>query len=267
MGMGGCSCCRGNSFSPLFRPKVFSGWPVAVVKWGDVFLGLCHGTMNGSHSTQASTFLNQTTTHEALGQDMSASIHEFKVFNITLTTLALCVLTVTGVLCSISLLRRRRQSKQARVYESAVGGLESPVTSLESSVGESSSSVAVGGEPSSGLALLLRREVHCSLRRPLSALLLRRREAPKDNSRIYYIYSNPLPVGKDEDEEEVEEVVEEEVEEKVVEELGKRGVAVSPAGGVEGRRGEKERPLSLYELAQEPGSGITLHSETFYMQL
>ncbi|XP_041959392.1 uncharacterized protein si:dkey-246e1.3 isoform X2 [Alosa sapidissima] len=213
--------------------------------------------MSGSLGTPTTTLLNRTAAQEARGQDMSASIHEFRVFNITITSLALCILTVTAVLCSISLLRRRRQSKQARVYESAVGGYEA---SLPATL-----AAAVAPDPSSGLALLLRREVRCSLRRPLA--LFRGREAPKDNSRIYYIYTNPLPVGKDEEEEEEEE--EEERRRKVAameEEESKTG-----AGGEEGRRGGGgggvEEPPSLYQLAQEPSSGITLTAETFYMQL
>ncbi|XP_042559792.1 uncharacterized protein si:dkey-246e1.3 [Clupea harengus] len=151
--------------------------------------------MSRSPGTLAVTLLNQTATQKALGQDTSASIHEFKVFNITITSLALCILTVTGVLCSVSLLRRMRQSKQARVYESAMGASEAPPL-------PATYTAEATTEPSSSLAQLLRRGGRCSLRRPLS--LLRGREAPKDNSRIYYIYTNPLPVGQDEEEEEEE---------------------------------------------------------------
>ena len=108
-------------------------------------------------------------------------------------------------------------------------------------------------EPSSSLAQLLRRGGRCSLRRPLS--LLRGREAPKDNSRIYYIYTNPLPVGQDEEDEEEER---------------RRAAAVEVKerdGGVEGRGGGPEEPFSLHELAQDPTSGVTLTSETFSMLL
>ncbi|XP_062401705.1 uncharacterized protein si:dkey-246e1.3 isoform X1 [Sardina pilchardus] len=232
-------------------------------------------TMSASLGTPTAGLLNHTATQEARGQDASASVHEFKVFNITITSLALCILTVTGIVCSVSLIRRRRQSKQARVYESAVGGFEA---SLPTTPAGASAAVS---DPSSGLALLLRREVRCSLRLPLA--LLRGRDPPKDNSRIYYIYTNPLPIGKDEEEEEEERrrkvaAMEEERRRKVAAmEEEKRSKAVrsaAGAGGVEGRRGRGgggrggvQEPPSLYELALEPGSGITLSSETFYMQL
>ncbi|XP_062401712.1 uncharacterized protein si:dkey-246e1.3 isoform X2 [Sardina pilchardus] len=221
-------------------------------------------TMSASLGTPTAGLLNHTATQEARGQDASASVHEFKVFNITITSLALCILTVTGIVCSVSLIRRRRQSKQARVYESAVGGFEA---SLPTTPAGASAAVS---DPSSGLALLLRREVRCSLRLPLA--LLRGRDPPKDNSRIYYIYTNPLPIGKDEEEEEEERrrkvaAMEEEKRSKAVR-------SAAGAGGVEGRRGRGgggrggvQEPPSLYELALEPGSGITLSSETFYMQL
>lgn len=129
---------------------------------------------------------------------------------------------------------------------------------------------AAAADPASGLALLLRRDVRCSLRRPLSLSLLRGREAPKDkdNSRIYYIYTNPLPVGKDEEEEEEEEQRRRMVAAEKVEESGapRTPVGAAEAGGGGRGRGEEELP-SLDELAQDPSTGITLTSETFYMQL
>lgn len=65
----------------------------------------------------------------------------------------------------------------------------------------------------------------------------RRTEAAKDNSRIYYIYSNPLPVGAKEDEEDT--------------------------------AGEVTQPplLSIEEYAQDPDSGVILDPPIFYMQL
>lgn len=73
----------------------------------------------------------------------------------------------------------------------------------------------------------------------------RKPEAPKDNSRIYYIYSNPLPVGeKDEDEE-----------------------GANKAIGVP----EEQQVLSLshsfQEFASDPKSGVVLDTPIFYMQL
>lgn len=65
----------------------------------------------------------------------------------------------------------------------------------------------------------------------------RRPEATKDNSRIYYIYSNPLPVGVKEEEDEQEE---------------KTALSL---------------PLSLQEYANDPNSGVILDPPIFYMQL
>lgn len=63
----------------------------------------------------------------------------------------------------------------------------------------------------------------------------RRPEGPKD-SRIYYIYSNPLPVGLKEEEEQ------------------------------ERMRAAKES-LTFHEFASHPESGIILDPPVFYMQL
>lgn len=69
----------------------------------------------------------------------------------------------------------------------------------------------------------------------------RRSEAAKDNSKIYYIYSNPLPVGLKEDEEERSKTREE------------------PA--------TLSLPLSIQEYATDPRSGVVLDPPVFYMQL
>lgn len=63
----------------------------------------------------------------------------------------------------------------------------------------------------------------------------RRTEGAKD-SKIYYIYTNPLPVGLKEEEEE------------------------------ERMRAAKET-LTIHEFANNPGSGIILDPPVFYMQL
>ncbi|KAJ0050622.1 hypothetical protein NL108_004955, partial [Boleophthalmus pectinirostris] len=69
-----------------------------------------------------------------------------------------------------------------------------------------------------------------------------RSERAKDNSRIYYIYSNPLPIGLKEDEEkEVEAKVNWDPEEKT-----------SP---------------TFEEYARDPKSGVVLDPPIFYMQL
>lgn len=74
----------------------------------------------------------------------------------------------------------------------------------------------------------------------------RKPEAAKDNSRIYYIYSNPLPVGLKEEEEE--------------------GGTKTPQGPAEGQTA-LTLPLSFQEYANDPNSGVTLDPPIFYMQL
>lgn len=73
----------------------------------------------------------------------------------------------------------------------------------------------------------------------------RKQEAAKDNSRIYYIYSNPLPVGLKEGEEECRTKASQGAEEQTALML----------------------PLSFQEYAKDPCSGITLDPPIFYMQL
>ncbi|XP_048843019.1 uncharacterized protein si:dkey-246e1.3 [Brienomyrus brachyistius] len=97
---------------------------------------------------------------------VSDAIHEFRMFNITVTSLALCLLTFTGIFCSISYHRRVRQRRQAREYESAVG------------------SHGPRGEPGS---LGARR------RRGLISRL-RRSGVSQHDVGIYFIYSNPIPM-------------------------------------------------------------------------
>ncbi|KAJ8404873.1 hypothetical protein AAFF_G00332600 [Aldrovandia affinis] len=128
--------------------------------------------MSGNISTSTVLGFNRTVL-EIAEQDMNDAIHEFKIFNITIASLALCILAVTGVFCIISYHSRRRQRKQARVYETSVGrdGTENPVD--------------IRGV----------QRTH-SLRNPLS--LLRRQDTPKDSSGIYFIYSNPASVTEDE---------------------------------------------------------------------
>lgn len=73
----------------------------------------------------------------------------------------------------------------------------------------------------------------------------RKREAAKDNSSIYYIYSNPLPVGLKEEEEEGRNNAVQEEEEQM----------------------ELSPPLSFQEYASDPHSGVFLDPPVFYMQL
>lgn len=107
-----------------------------------------------------------------------------------------------------------RQSKRAHMYESAVTQCE-PVDP-----------VAVRAVKRS-----------TSFINPLT--FFRKQEAAKDNSRIYYIYSNPLPVGLKEEEEQ------------------RRKKAAQ----------ESEAALSFQEYARDPDSGVTLDPPIFYMQL
>ncbi|KAM6939931.1 uncharacterized protein FYW49_011473 isoform 2-T2 [Xenentodon cancila] len=126
--------------------------------------------------------------------------------------------------CSSGAARRQderasvRQSKRAHLYESAV------------TRGELADPVAVKAVKRS-----------TSFINPLA--FFRKPEAAKDNSSIYYIYSNPLPVGVKDEEEERHNV----------------------------SRGRPEEQtqllLSLQEYANDPSSGIVLDPPIFYMQL
>ncbi|XP_040927376.1 uncharacterized protein si:dkey-246e1.3 isoform X4 [Betta splendens] len=73
----------------------------------------------------------------------------------------------------------------------------------------------------------------------------RKQEAAKDNSRIYYIYSNPLPVGLKEEEEQRRQKAAQDSEEQAA-------LSLTP---------------SLQEYARDPNSGVTLDPPVFYMQL
>ncbi|XP_047434929.1 uncharacterized protein si:dkey-246e1.3 [Mugil cephalus] len=154
-------------------------------------------------------------------EEMNTALFEFRVSNIVIIALALCILTITGLYCITVCYNRTRQSKRAHIYESAVTG------------DESLDPVAVKAVKRS-----------TSFLNPLT--FFRKPEAAKDNSKIYYIYSNPLPVGERENEDE--------------------------------ERGSKTRwepeeqsaltpPLSFKEYANDPDSGVTLDPPIFYMQL
>lgn len=99
-----------------------------------------------------------------------------------------------------------RQSKRARVYEDTVTQPDACEPVAVKAVKRSSSFV-----------------------NPLT--FFRRPEGPKD-SKIYHIYTNPLPVGLKEDEEE-----------------------------------ERRRTLTFHQFASRPESGIILDPPVFYMQL
>ncbi|ROL55440.1 hypothetical protein DPX16_20816 [Anabarilius grahami] len=155
--------------------------------------------------------LNGTASLEPNSTETQAALYEVTVFNITLSSIALCVLTVTGIITCISYQRHRRKCKRARVYESAVA-------------------CEVPEEPVGVTCVRKAR----SFRNPLA--FFRRQEGPKDNSRIHYIYTNPLPVGHEED-------------------------RVPPHTVF------THTPLTLQDYANDPKSGITLVPPIFYMQL
>ncbi|KAM8842372.1 uncharacterized protein ACB058_014035 [Synchiropus picturatus] len=152
--------------------------------------------------------LNQTL--EGAQEQMDTAF-EVRVFNIVIISLALCVLTITGVYCITVCYSRTRQSKRAQVYESAVTRDE-PVNPVAVKAVKRSTSFV----------------------NPLA--FFRRGEEARDNSRIYYIYSNPLPVGVKEEEEAA-------------------------------RRPVLSVPLSIEEYAKDPNTGIVLDPPVFYMQL
>ncbi|KAJ8284724.1 hypothetical protein COCON_G00035740 [Conger conger] len=174
--------------------------------------------MSGNISASAVLGFNRTGP-EAADRDVNDAIHEFKIFNITIASLALCILTFTGVLCSISYHSRRRQRKQARAYETRVGR------------GGSEDAVDIRGV-----------ERTSSLRNPLS--LLRRQDAPRDSSGIYFIYSNPAAVTEDEG-------------------------AIATALSEPDRTGPPSTPPPILHdrYRNAAHSGIILDPSTFYMQL
>ncbi|XP_071360961.1 uncharacterized protein [Trachinotus anak] len=190
-----------------------------------VFLDANGSNMSGAQQERAMTadslHLNGTATLGLHDGDVNTAQFEIKVFNIVIIALALCILTITALYCITVCYNRTRQSKRAHVYESAV------------TRGEQVDPVAVKAVKRS-----------TSFINPLA--LFRKPEAAKDNSRIYYIYSNPLPVGLKEEEE------------------GEGGITVP-------QRPDEQTalslPLSFQEYASDPNSGVILDPPIFYMQL
>ncbi|XP_067354484.1 uncharacterized protein si:dkey-246e1.3 isoform X2 [Channa argus] len=127
--------------------------------------------------TADSFHLNGTTTLGLHDEDVNTALFEFKVFNVVIIALTLCILTVCLYGITVCYNRTRKQ------------------------------------------------------------------EAAKDNSRIYYIYSNPLPVGLKEEEEERRKTAAQGAEEKTA------------------------LMLSFQEYASDPNSGVILDPPIFYMQL
>ncbi|XP_061843832.1 uncharacterized protein [Nerophis lumbriciformis] len=156
--------------------------------------------------------LHRNATLDLQDDALEAAVFEFKVVNIVIIALASCILIISSIYCIAVCYYRTRQSKRAHIYESAVSR----------------------GEPADPVAVrAVRRST--SFINPMA--FFRRADAAKDNSRIYYIYSNPLPVGAKEDEED------------------------------QTRRAGLSLPPSIEEYAEDPHSGIILDPPVFYMQL
>ncbi|KAK2815892.1 hypothetical protein Q5P01_026359 [Channa striata] len=167
--------------------------------------------------TADSFHLNGTTALGLHDEDVDTALFEFKLFNIVIIALTLCILSVC-LYCITLCYNRTRQSKRAHVYESAV----------------------TREEPLDPVAIKAVKR-SASFINPLS--FFRKQEAAKDNSRIYYIYSNPLPVGLKEEEEE-----------------DRKKAAWGPED-------KTALMMSFQEYASDPNSGVILDPPVFYMQL
>ncbi|KAM4750664.1 uncharacterized protein FYW61_004108 [Anableps anableps] len=183
--------------------------------------------MSGAQQDQAlmadSLHLNRTAAFELQDGEVNTAMFEVRVFNIVIIGLALIILAVTGLYCISICYSRSRQSKRAHIYESAV----------------------TRGEPENPVAVkAVKRST--SFINPLA--FFRRPEAAKDTSKVYYIYSNPLPVGLNEEEEEEHK-------------------KASSGSSKPQEQTVLTMPPSLQEYASDPSSGFILDPPIFYMQL
>ncbi|XP_035993215.1 uncharacterized protein si:dkey-246e1.3 [Fundulus heteroclitus] len=170
--------------------------------------------------------LNSTAAFEHQDGEVNVPMFEIRVFNIVILGLALTVLIVTGLYCISICYSRSRQSKRAHVYESAV----------------------TRGEPDTPVAVkAVKRST--SFINPLA--FFRRPDAAKDNSRVYYIYSNPLPVGLNEEEEEEH----------------KKATSSCSSSSRPQEQPVLTMPPSLHEYTRDPSSGFVLDPPIFYLQL
>ncbi|XP_078268941.1 uncharacterized protein LOC144600925 isoform X1 [Rhinoraja longicauda] len=55
------------------------------------------------------------------GRNLDPVVLEFKIMNCVMASIAFCILIVSGIICSLSYIRRRRQLQQARLYENTIG--------------------------------------------------------------------------------------------------------------------------------------------------
>uniref|UniRef100_W5N2A8 Si:dkey-246e1.3 n=2 Tax=Lepisosteus oculatus TaxID=7918 RepID=W5N2A8_LEPOC len=131
-----------------------------------------NGNMSGNVSTAAVILtFNRTAGLETANRVLNDAVYEFKVFNITVTSLALGILAFTGIFCSISYYTRRRQFRQARAYENTV----------------------IHEKAKSPVDFKGVKRSH-SLRSPLA--MMRKQDTYRDSSQIYFIYSNPIAIAE-----------------------------------------------------------------------
>ncbi|KAF7688294.1 uncharacterized protein si:dkey-246e1.3 [Silurus meridionalis] len=126
--------------------------------------------MSSGLRTPSSAVYPNNTDGDGISRDV---VYECKVFNISILAVSVCVLTVTAVMCCVSYVKRWRQRKRACEYESDVAcdlqeGLQVNLKAVQ------------------------RSQSLCNLRS-----LFRQESLRKDDSSIYCIYTNPLPVTED----------------------------------------------------------------------
>ncbi|XP_051778155.1 uncharacterized protein si:dkey-246e1.3 [Erpetoichthys calabaricus] len=139
------------------------------------FLSAHLGHSNDNMTASAAVFnLSHTADLGTVNREQDdGSIAEFKHFNIAITSLALCILTATGIFCSFSYCNKRRQLRQAREYENTV----------------------VREKGLSPVDIKGLKRTH-SLRNPFNGLM-RKADDYKDGSQIYFIYSNPIVITEE----------------------------------------------------------------------
>ncbi|KAM4609534.1 uncharacterized protein O3C94_022776 [Discoglossus pictus] len=139
-------------------------------------------------------------------RDLSEGLLAFKVFNITVVSLALVILTVTAITCSFSYHKRSRQYRRARAYENTVkyNGSGSPIyiTSMRRAL---------------------------TIQNPL--VLTRKPESSKHKPQVYFIYDNPIMTEEEsEDREGGEEEKEEQMatKNKILSDVKASGILLNP---------------------------------------
>ncbi|XP_055502952.1 uncharacterized protein si:dkey-246e1.3 [Leucoraja erinacea] len=67
------------------------------------------------------TLVGLVTNATDCGRNVEPGVLEFKIVNCILASVAICILIGSGIICSLSYIRRRRQLQQARLYENTIG--------------------------------------------------------------------------------------------------------------------------------------------------